>query len=314
MRGSHALVLGVWCWGFSQCVKEGPVLWEDLPGSSFDPTASTTPPVTSSSLTTAPLTSESTVSDASTSRSSSDTGTSTSTDDPPDGTTTPTVGTDSEETTGSDGTATAASDGGSSETSSECVITRGGDGIVLIDDLDDGDATLPSRDGRSGWWYTANDGTSEHFPPGLWRPSDDDAYSGDYAAHFSGSGFLGWGATVGFTLNEECPYDASAYAGITFRARGQGTIRVRFTTVATVPVVLVPGDCVEDCWDDFASEIRLGDAWSEYEITWDDLAQAGWGKPAEFDPAELLAIVWQGGAMSTFDIWLDDIAFVEEGE
>lgn len=209
-------------------------------------------------------------------------------------------------------TGTLASDGGSSETAMECIVTRGGDGITLIDDLEDGDILLPDRDGRSGWWYTATDRTpGEHFPPVPWAPSEADAFAGSFAAHFSGSGFLDWGATLGFTLNEECPYDASAYSGITFQARGQGTIRVRFTTVATVPTVLVPGDCVEACWDDFATDIDLTESWEEYRISWSDLAQAGWGEPAEFDPAELLAIVWQGGtAMSTFDLWLDEIAFV----
>lgn len=187
---------------------------------------------------------------------------------------------------------------------------------MLIDDLEDGDSQLPTQDGRRGWWYTQDDGTSEdQIPMNPWGPTDADAFEGEFSARIAGSGFRGWGSTLGMTLNAECPYDASAFSGIEFWARGIGTTRVRFTTVATVPTDVDPGTCLEQCWDDFGTYIDLTDAWTQYTITWDQISQEGWGEPAEFDSGTLLAIVWQGGgALREFDIWLDDIQFTRDAE
>jgi len=301
-------------WSPGACIKEGPVLLSDATSTSSDLSSS------SSTLPTGDgeASSLSLEGDAY-GTSELDSGRSTATVGSEVEGTTDTISTSMEPTSpeeSSDGAIASTESGfesGSESTGAdECVVTQGGDGESLVDDLEDGDTLIPKQDGRDGWWYTWVDGTGGEFmPAGAWAPTDVDAFAGQFSARISGSGFLDWGATLGVTLNRECPYDGSAFSGIEFWARGVGRTRVRFTTMATVPNGLSPGTCEGVCWDDFGTFIDLTQTWTRYTVAWGDLSQEGWGEPAEFDPLGLLAIVWQAGMSGTeFDVWVDDIRFL----
>jgi len=184
-----------------------------------------------------------------------------------------------------------------------------------IDDLEHMGTGLPSRDGRSGGWYHYNDGTSGmQFPVAL-TVTDEAAVEGTRSIRTYGEGFSSWGAALGLSIRadgrgDDCPYDASAYEGITFWARGQDQVFMHVSTVATVPVD-EGGTCASAtlCWDDHGKSILLTDEWTQYTVRWDEVQQAGWGIPADFDPSRIVLFHWQDQDASSFDIWVDDLRF-----
>src|SRR5690606_31365066 len=161
-------------------------------------------------------------------------------------------------------------------------------------------------------------------------PSDADPYAGSYSMVVTGSDVVNAvddaGATtygsagVGFTFNDNCPYDASAYTGISFWAKGVGTIQFSLATADTVPVEDDGGACASSCYDNFAApSITLTDTWTEYTYTWDQLKQGGWGAKATLDPAAISKVQWQvsGGGTDEgmpFTINLDSISFTPRGD
>ncbi|MEZ4374012.1 MAG: hypothetical protein R3B07_24530 [Polyangiaceae bacterium] len=97
-----------------------------------------------------------------------------------------------------------ACDGGSSEPGGNGGSSGNGgsgggvSGGTVLDDMEDGDSSIPEEGGRVGAWYVYNDATGSQDPP----ESGDFAMSAlseprgesTYAAHSSGSGFTDWGA------------------------------------------------------------------------------------------------------------------------
>ncbi|HLZ07397.1 MAG TPA: hypothetical protein VKT80_02335, partial [Chloroflexota bacterium] len=136
-------------------------------------------------------------------------------------------------------------------------------------------------------------------------------------------GFSVWGAGMGFNLHDpgdgmngsaKTPYDASAYTGIAFWAKaGSGSttsLRVNVSDKDTDPA---GGTCApaDKCNDHFGKDIALTANWAAYTMTFHELLQLGWGQSfAALDAAHLYAIQFQVGKGTTFDVWLDDVAFL----
>lgn len=147
-------------------------------------------------------------------------------------------------------------------------------GVVLIDDMEDGNQYLLSDDGMNGLWYVYNDASlnavhepSLGFP--MYRILRDDGsplpgaaflprpcgatpqtpfFAGEaleecaFVARSWGTGQRGWGAGVGLDLNGEAgvknPYDASRYGGIGFYVIGNvrdNSLRVNVQDARTTP-------------------------------------------------------------------------------
>jgi hypothetical protein len=141
-------------------------------------------------------------------------------------------------------------------------------GLVVIDDMEDGQQNILSDSGRVGIWYIYSDETdgstqepSLGFP--MWQNGVDQparpcgpnaapltngrAYfntetSCKYVARTYGTGQIGFGAGVGVDLNGEGgvknPIDASAFRGIGFFIRGTAranTVRVNVQDIQTTP-------------------------------------------------------------------------------
>ncbi len=186
----------------------------------------------------------------------------------------------------------------------------------LIDDLDDGNRVIPSRDGRVGYWYTLNDGTGTQSPaPGTpFIPATGGATDSPYCAATAGGGFTDWGAKLGVYLHNERDaqagvYDASRYTGIRFQARGTGRVTVRVLTEA-VRGESVGGACVEaggGCFDYHGLAYSLTPDWREYSMAFADMAQEGWGRVIAFDPAGVVAIDFTAGANQEFDFAVDNL-------
>jgi hypothetical protein len=192
---------------------------------------------------------------------------------------------------------------------------------ALLDDFEDGDAKLFKTFQREGWWHSATDNTegSTIYPSGTFAAellgAAEAQKENRYAAHLKAAGQTQWGAVWGTTLNYvnkgvRCPLNASSFAGIKFRAKGPGTVRVSFNMPETVPKDN-GGTCTEGCWDHYGKPFLLSDHWEEYAARWEKLQQGGWGAETRFDPTRLLGLNFSADPKALpIDFWIDDIEFL----
>jgi len=191
-----------------------------------------------------------------------------------------------------------------------------------LDDFEDGDNRLFGGFEREGYWYSASDHSPESsvFPAeGKFEPSRlpaAEATLGNvFAAHFAATGEKDWGATWGTTLRHvgpqaKCALNVGNFRGLRFRARGKGTVSLRFGMPETVSTEY-GGRCVERCWDKHGIAIRLSDEWQKRDVYWEQLQQGGWGKSVRFDPKRLLDIEFMASPVNLpADLWIDDLDWI----
>ncbi|HTA90020.1 MAG TPA: hypothetical protein VK745_10605 [Polyangiaceae bacterium] len=163
------------------------------------------------------------------------------------------------------------------------------------------------------------------------------------ALHFTGMNLTAWGSALAAELSNGCPFDASKYGGITFYAKGTSTVfegtnklLVLVGNPEYIPTEnggfcndspsLMPPD--PNCYARQRATIDLTPDWKQYTIAWGDL-QAPSYLPTEapFGPDRVRDIVFNasgpsGGTMNaagqpfasaSFDIWIDELAFVPMG-
>jgi poly(3-hydroxybutyrate) depolymerase len=197
----------------------------------------------------------------------------------------------------------------------EC-LQRGTSTETLLDDFEDGNSLLSSEGSRSGSWFAFTDETSGCLTVGISREST------SRVLEAKGDGFSAWGAGFGVNLawnaeaSERCLYDASAYSGIRFRARGNATIRVNLSSRASVFESL-GGDCVDasGCYDRHGKNLTLTTEWTDYTIDFCELRTENWGTvEADFDPEAAASLLFVVRSTSAFDVAVDDIEFVAGSE
>lgn len=204
---------------------------------------------------------------------------------------------------------------------------------LLIDDMEtaDGGGWGCETDGRGGNWYVFDDETpaedgAMRTPAGSPFPfplEDVDVPRGDntQAVHISGVGYTNWGGGVGITLvpgieNVATWWDASSYAGVSFWARGAGTMWVQANLAETrVAGDQYPGLCEPtlafNCNDNYVSNaFTLENEWTKYTIPFATLHQEGWGHPVPWT-YNLNAIEFRWPTDDAFDFWIDDVRFLE---
>jgi hypothetical protein len=191
----------------------------------------------------------------------------------------------------------------------------------LIDDFEDGNEQVGLRCGRSGLWFTFNDGTTGGVqtpdPSVACLPSTATGRAGStFAAHTSGSGFTSWGGGIGFHfVSSTRSYDTRPFTGIGFWARvgstSKTTMRMDFPDSETDPGGGLCGSTAQPCFDHFGAMLTFDTTWRYYVVKFADLKQGGWGwvRPS-FDSGHVFGIQVQVGGSASFDLWLDDIAFV----
>jgi hypothetical protein len=139
-----------------------------------------------------------------------------------------------------------------------------------------------------------------------------------YAARTSGAGFAVWGAGMGFNLSNKgttvSVYDASGYTGLTFWAMAAAdsvtSVRVNVADEDTSPE---GGVCADTkCNDHFGTSIELSTSWKQYALKFSDMQQSGFGDPfPQLKASALYAITFMFATNTTFDIYIDDIAFTK---
>lgn len=196
--------------------------------------------------------------------------------------------------------------------------------VALLDDFEDNDDRLFKGFQREGWWFSAADDSGGTIVPeqGKFRPEPlpPGEATGDnrYAAHFAASGFKDWGAVWGSTLSFadggiRCPWNGSRFAALRFRAKGSGTVSVRFAMPETLAKEF-GGQCESRCYDFHARKIALSDAWTEHVLRFDRLQQGGWGAEVRFDPRTLLGVQFAiDGSSAPVDFWVDDLELLSKG-
>jgi len=178
----------------------------------------------------------------------------------------------------------------------------------LIDDFEDGNPLIAAFEDRVGLWSLFKDsdfaGSFNAMSPTLLaHPTQKNRY----ALHAVGGELLNWGATISFPFQPAC-YDASAYAGVTFSARGPGRVFVGMRDVSVVPVEY-GGTCTKDCYNTHEKKVDLSARWQSYTVLWGEMRQRGYDtKP--LDPSRTSGMSFLVHAADTpYDFWIDDVKF-----
>jgi endoglucanase len=192
----------------------------------------------------------------------------------------------------------------------------------MIDDGEDGNNQNMPEGNRGGYWYTFRDKKGTVIEPvagedgGTFAMSEG-GKSSQFAARFRGK--IGTGAPLfgGMGMNfvdPKAPYDASAYAGISFWAKkGENSVakvRLKVPDANTDP----DGGVCAECFNDFGGDLTLTNEWKQYIYPWKSMKQMpGWGNPRKphVSPSKIYGIQFQVNVPSAnYDIYIDDIKFV----
>jgi hypothetical protein len=193
---------------------------------------------------------------------------------------------------------------------------RAADG--LIDDLEDADNQTAALGGRDGYWFTSKaDNASIKTPPGAFATAAGGPAGSKQMVHFSGKTEHKdqWGAVVGVGfLASGALYDASRYAGIGFKIKGEKAglnVRLKVPDEASLPE---GGLCKAECWNSFGKELILTTDWQDVALQWSELTQQpDWGvpRPPQVNRAKLKNVEWALYSGVEFDFTLDDVHFLE---
>jgi hypothetical protein len=185
----------------------------------------------------------------------------------------------------------------------------------LIDDFEDNDARIAALEHRAGFWSASNDNTGKQRPapggPLAMTRIPGGRGASQFALHTGGNKFTKWGALLAADFSPRRCYDASAYAGLVFFARGRGSFNVVAKMTQIAPEEY-GGSCTHDCYDSHRATIPLTTDWQEHRVTWAELKQKGFGQTVPFDPRSLLSLEFSVAPEQTpFDLWIDDIRFLQ---
>ncbi len=194
-----------------------------------------------------------------------------------------------------------------------------------IDDFEDGNQQGTPEGGRSGSWYLSADSSGSAFttPAAGYATAEGGADGSTTSLHVAGKTVAGdpsaaWGVEIGLNFLETGGefYDASKYKAFFFKAKlgsktADKSVRVSLTDVNTHP----SGTVCTTCYNHFNNNIELTPDWKEYTLAFEDLRQRdGWGapRPPRLTPEKLVSLNYQvGGAVKEFDMWIDDLKFLE---
>ena len=139
------------------------------------------------------------------------------------------------------------------------------------------------------------------------------------ALRLQGYYFDDWGAEIGLTFDnpgEEIPQPVALteYSGITFWVKGSGTVQLQVPTIDTMRASeggICSGE-YPDCYDYFESSIfTLSSTWTQRTVSFSSLEKgyAGTSMSSTDKQYVLNLFFYVGASGSTFDLWLDDVAF-----
>lgn len=189
--------------------------------------------------------------------------------------------------------------------------------VPLFDDFEDQDARAPQREGRRGLWELITDrdmnkeGPFPAFPQLL--PEAERTAENQRAMNIAVARLRDWGASLEYRFQPEHCYDASAYLGMRFRAKGGTRLQVAARQPEVIPVAN-GGSCETDCYISHLKLIDLNHEWTEYELRWEDFIKRGYDSKA-LDPSRLHSLQFAVQSEDTpADLWIDDVSFISADE
>ena len=236
----------------------------------------------------------------------------------------------------------------------KCCTAAGTATDVAIEDFEDGDNVILPVGQRQGYWYVFSSAGATQTPAAgtTYAPSAGghacsllpltDACKAMKTAAMGTAGSMLFSAGtkgslpaatatvpsyagLGFDFNnhfkKSCIYNASAFKGISFWAKGTVPFQAGLAIPATQPSASDSGACAAMCSDNYSMTVAPmpdGTTWKQFTLTFADktsFTQAGWGAIATFDPSKIINMQFQVNAdmvtaAAPFDIAVDDIAFV----
>ncbi len=185
---------------------------------------------------------------------------------------------------------------------------------------------------RVGYWFNYGDSTTGAMETGK---GDFGGCGGptDCAYHITGSGYTDYGAGIGFDLNDSMasppvaqPYDATAYMGLQFYAKGTitGTRGPKYANLAQqIHMKLVTA--TDRSGDDYGGYCTVGADWTKCSVTFAGATRDGFSStPAvasDMLDANMLEKIQlefskfsqpaDAGTLTPvdFDVWVDDVSF-----
>lgn len=220
--------------------------------------------------------------------------------------------------------------------------------LELIEDMEDGDIHILVVAGRgeSNGWFAFNDETKDpdgvqdphmHMSKIEWSKLASPRGRSQVAARTVGSGFVTWGAGIGFDFAANKSYDASRYAGIAFWARagaeGDPNLRVRMNVNdrnTSAVEAICDADCpsvnmnlYEDgvcdksrrpCFDDFGVDLEhpVNAEWQFFHYEWSELTTVNWSMQnlSRLVTEELYGLRFQTAEKQSFELFIDDVSFL----
>ncbi len=183
-----------------------------------------------------------------------------------------------------------------------------------IDTFEDGDLLLSAGD-RVGNWYPFGDGT------GTVSVAISAVDRGPYSTRTlqtTGTNFTSWGSGVGVDMYNpggsqatKEPYDASAFTGVTFWARA--AIAVTVTVVFPDRHTDAAGMFCTTCDHHYFKPVSVGTTWERFIIPFSTLVLETGGVPLPpdgFDASGLVAVQFRMASGISYELWIDDVAFV----
>jgi hypothetical protein len=188
----------------------------------------------------------------------------------------------------------------------------------VIDDFEDADLFLPASPalgGRVGNWQRYGDGSGTSS---LTAFSIERGASSVNGLRTTGKGFTSWGSGFAVNLNDSAtgqstkvPYDASAYAGITFWARAQSTTTI-MVVLPDVDTDAVGNTCTT-CDHHYFKAVQLTRDWQRFTIAFSELRlEPGTvPTPTAFKPSGVVSLQFRFAPGQDYDLYFDDVAFVK---
>jgi hypothetical protein len=187
----------------------------------------------------------------------------------------------------------------------------------IIDDFEDGNLNLPvpALGGRVGGWYRFNDmtvGATDTYDAAIINRG-----TSKEGLHIKGKGYTTWGSGVGTDMQpNKVPYDASAYAGVTFWARADTTLTlgVIFPDIDTDPGTNPATKLCTTCDHHYNKGVQVTPSWQRFTVNFADLVlEAGTiPAPTMFKPDGLVSVQFRFAASQTYDVYVDDLAFIKK--
>jgi hypothetical protein len=205
----------------------------------------------------------------------------------------------------------------------------------LIEDFEDGKNPILKSGGRTGYWFTSADTAANDADGSITAstslfvvPTSGGAYEASKkAAHVVAQGYDETTAHAEIGVNFLNPatgkpasaYPATAdYVGVSFWAKiGADTYDDDASDDAQEIRFELPLTTTQTSYDHFGKSFFVTDEWAEYHVLWEDSSfyQVGFTPDTvvDFDAAEATGIQFKMSPETAtgFDLWLDDIRFLE---